>query len=102
MFHSIQPDLPQANSLNKIIPNCSIAMTKNKVDTDPSLWKRAFKDGEFRIVYASPEILFIESLYFLKNVLPDANHPFKKNWLLSHLMNATASRTGKNFGRTIK
>src|SRR5579859_948280 len=79
MFRSIQADLPQVNSLNKITPNCSIAMTKDNLDADPSLWKRAFEDGEFRIVYATPEILFIESSYFLRKVLPDGNHPFKKN-----------------------
>jgi len=64
--------------MNKIIPNCSIALTKDNIDADPSLWKRAFNNGDFRIVYATPEILLLEESYFLRKVVPDANHPFKK------------------------
>src|SRR5205814_8098815 len=78
MFRSIQANLSQVKSLNKITANCSIALTKDNVEADPTLWKRAFVDGEFGIVYATPEILFIESSYFLRKVIPDANHPFKK------------------------
>src|SRR5579859_5012696 len=64
--------------MNKIIPNCSIALTKDNIDADPSLWKRAFNNGDFRIVYATPEILLLEESYFLRKVVPEANHPFKK------------------------
>ena len=53
-------------------------MSEANLNADPSLWERAFVNGEFRIVYATPEILLMEGSYFLRKVVPDANHPFKK------------------------
>jgi superfamily II DNA helicase RecQ len=53
-------------------------MSEANLNADPSLWERAFVNGEFRLVYATPEILLMEGSYFLRKVVPDANHPLKK------------------------
>ena len=44
----------------------------------PELWKRV-KDGEFQIVYATPETILKASGYFMKDIFADSKSPFMQN-----------------------
>jgi hypothetical protein len=59
-------------------PISSIALTMENFQAIPNLWQKV-RDGEFKIVYATPETLLQASGYFLKDIVPSLQSAFMRN-----------------------
>ena len=56
------------------------ALTRESVRTDSEMWHKMDK-GEYRIIYASPKILFYNASHFLKHTVVEKN-AFRKRLTL--------------------
>lgn len=54
-----------------------MALTRENTKSDPTIWKRLDR-GEFRLVYASPEILLRKKSHFMRRTVVE-NNTFKEN-----------------------
>ena len=55
----------------------TIKITKESIRDDPGIWSRVDR-GEYRVVYATPEVLLRSRSHFMKNTVRK-NNVFKKN-----------------------